>query len=291
LPKPFFRGKNAVMLKNPSRLLLVFALALTGMGSARAALPKHPPAPPARPVFDDDAAYLQQAAAEAALAQQQAQDAAFPAFFAPAPQPEPQSEPQAAVAPEGPPPSSVQAYAAPEAPQAAPFDRRRDRKTADSAPGFDLAEKAGLAEVTRDYARRHGVPLALLHRVIMRESKYCPRLVHRSYYGLMQITPATARSMGYKGSPQGLLDARTNLAYATPYLANAWALADGDMDKAVRLYASGYYYTAKSKKMLGQMRHAESPPADLRPVATDPARAYQAAPQDPFAASFAAPTQ
>ena len=176
------------------------------------------------------------------------------------------------------------------APADAPVDLRRDKKPAETVPGFDLAERAGLAEMTREYARRHGVPLALLHRIIMRESRYCPRLVHRSYYGLMQITPATARSMGYKGSPQGLLDAKTNLAYATPYLANAWALADGDMDRAVRLYASGYYYTAKNKNMLRQMRVADSPPVGgVRPVATQPAIAYQAAPQpapDPFAIIF-----
>ena len=120
--------------------------------------------------------------------------------------------------------------------------------------GFALAEQAGLAELTRQYAHRHGVPLALLHRIIMRESRYHPHLVHRSYYGLMQITPATARSMGYHGAPSGLLDAKTNLHYATPYLANAWALADGNLDRAVQLYASGYYYTAKNKHMLSQMR-------------------------------------
>ena len=126
--------------------------------------------------------------------------------------------------------------------------------------GFALAEQAGLAELTRQYARRHGVPLALLHRIIMRESRYHPHLVHRSYYGLMQITPATARSMGYHGAPSGLLDAKTNLHYATPYLANAWALADGNLDRAVQLYASGYYYTAKNKHMLSQMRDANSAP-------------------------------
>jgi soluble lytic murein transglycosylase-like protein len=130
----------------------------------------------------------------------------------------------------------------------------------DGVAGFALAEQAGLAELTRQYAHRHGVPLALLHRIIMRESRYHPHLVHRSYYGLMQITPATARSMGYHGAPNGLLDAKTNLHYATPYLANAWALADGNLDRAVQLYASGYYYTAKNKHMLSQMRDANSEP-------------------------------
>jgi soluble lytic murein transglycosylase-like protein len=142
--------------------------------------------------------------------------------------------------------------------------------------GFALAEQAGLAELTRQYAHRHGVPLALLHRIIMRESRYHPHLVHRTYYGLMQITPATARSMGYQGAPSGLLDAKTNLHYATPYLANAWALADGNLDRAVQLYASGYYYTAKNKHMLSQMRNATS-----APVKPEPTSALALAPTPP----------
>ena len=31
---------------------------------------------------------------------------------------------------------------------------------------------------------------------------------------MMQISYPTARSMGYKGEPEGLLDAETNLKYA-----------------------------------------------------------------------------
>jgi soluble lytic murein transglycosylase-like protein len=271
------------MTRTLPRLTFVAALVCAGMSPAFAGLPKNPPAPPARPEFDDDAAYLRAAAeADAAQAQQRAQEAAFPSFFAPQPVYESQPAPE-------PPPAAVQANFAPDP---APVDLRRDKKPADGVPGFDLAERAGLADMTRDYARRHGVPLALLHRIIMRESRYCPRLVHRSYYGLMQITPATARSMGYHGSPNGLLDAKTNLHYATPYLANAWALADGDMDRAVRLYASGYYYTAKNRKMLGQMRAADSPPVGgVQPVATQPVTAYQEAPQpaqDPFGSLFGA---
>ena len=144
--------------------------------------------------------------------------------------------------------------------------------------GFALAEQAGLAELTRQYAHRHGVPLALLPIAssCARARRYHPHLVHRSYYGLMQITPATARSMGYQGAPSGLLDAKTNLHYATPYLANAWALADGNLDRAVQLYASGYYYTAKSKHMLSQMRTASS-----APVKPEPTSALAMAPSPP----------
>jgi len=50
------------------------------------------------------------------------------------------------------------------------------------------------------------------------------------------------------------------VAFAAPYLANAWALADGDMDRAVRLYASGFI-TPQSQGMRGLMRNADSPPA------------------------------
>jgi soluble lytic murein transglycosylase-like protein len=72
--------------------------------------------------------------------------------------------------------------------------------------------------------------------------------------------------MGFRGAPKLLLDPETNLAFGAPYLANAWTLADGDLDRAVRLYASGYYNTAKSRHMLGLMRNADSPPMTPAPA-------------------------
>ena len=66
------------------------------------------------------------------------------------------------------------------------------------------------------YAKAHGLPEKLIHRVIMRESRYNAAARNRSYWGLMQITYATARSMGYKGTPAGLLDPGVNLTYAVP---------------------------------------------------------------------------
>ncbi len=46
------------------------------------------------------------------------------------------------------------------------------------------------------------------------ESDYNPGARNGPYYGLMQIQPQPARTMGYTGSPEGLLDAETNLIYA-----------------------------------------------------------------------------
>jgi soluble lytic murein transglycosylase-like protein len=67
----------------------------------------------------------------------------------------------------------------------------------------------------------------------------------------MQIKPATARGLGYSGSAAGLLDADTNMTYAVRYLANAYRVAGGNPDRAVSLYAGGYYYyAAKAKGML-----------------------------------------
>jgi soluble lytic murein transglycosylase-like protein len=106
-----------------------------------------------------------------------------------------------------------------------------------------------MALVTR-YADIHGVPESLLHRVIQRESGYNPGARNGPYYGLMQILPQTAQTMGYDGPPEGLLDAETNLMYAGKYLRGAWMVSGGSEDRAVMWYAKGYYYEAKRMGLL-----------------------------------------
>ncbi len=109
-------------------------------------------------------------------------------------------------------------------------------------------------------AKRHGVPEHLVRRIVMRESRYNPRARNHSFWGLMQISYPTARSMGFKGTPEQLLNPVTNLAYAVPYLANAFVAAGRREDAAVRLYASGYYASAKNRGVLGLLRTADSAP-------------------------------
>lgn len=99
-------------------------------------------------------------------------------------------------------------------------------------------------------AAKYDVPVALVHRVVKRESTHNPAARNGPYYGLMQILPATARGMGYKGPDAGLLDAQTNLEFAVKYLRGAWLVSDGDMDRAVMWYAKGYYYEAKRRGLL-----------------------------------------
>lgn len=107
----------------------------------------------------------------------------------------------------------------------------------------------GLDSLIAKHASAHNVPEALVRRVIHRESRGNPRVIHRGNYGLMQIRLGTARAMGYRGSAAGLLDADTNMTYAVKYLAGAYQAANGNLDRAVHYYAAGYYYVAKRKGM------------------------------------------
>lgn len=111
-------------------------------------------------------------------------------------------------------------------------------------------ETPRLRGLIQRYARLHGVPENLVHRVIQRESDYRPAARNGPYYGLMQILPQTARTMGHDGAPTSLLEAETNLAYAVKYLRGAWMVSDGNEAEAVGWYARGYYYEAKRKCLL-----------------------------------------
>lgn len=112
------------------------------------------------------------------------------------------------------------------------------------------AEGENYREMVARHAAAEGVPYELVHRVIMRESRYNPHAVSRGNYGMMQIKLPTARSMGYTGSAQGLLDPETNLTYAVRYLAGAYRAAGGNHNRAVAYYAGGYYYAAKRQRLL-----------------------------------------
>jgi soluble lytic murein transglycosylase-like protein len=111
-------------------------------------------------------------------------------------------------------------------------------------------ETPELRSLIEEYADTYQVPADLVQRVVIRESTHNPRARNGPYYGLMQILPATARTMGYRGEPSGLLDAETNLRYGVKYLRGAWLVAGGDRDEAVGWYARGYYYEAKRKGLL-----------------------------------------
>ena len=115
------------------------------------------------------------------------------------------------------------------------------------------------------HAKANFVPEQLVHRVIVRESKYNPDLVGRGgTIGLMQLKLATARGVGYAGDAEGLRDPEINLKYGIKYLGGAWRAAEGDHDRAMRYFAIGYYYVAKQQR-LDRLKQAVAHPASAPP--------------------------
>jgi hypothetical protein len=139
------------------------------------------------------------------------------------------------------------------------------------AAGAYASDHSAIDALVARHAKAHGVPEGLVHRVIRRESNYNPRAHNRGNWGLMQIRHGTARAMGYTGSAAGLLDANTNLTYAVPYLANAYRVAGRNQDRAVALYARGYYYHAKRLGMLGSLRRGPPGAPDTETPLAQPA--------------------
>jgi soluble lytic murein transglycosylase-like protein len=114
-----------------------------------------------------------------------------------------------------------------------------------------------LSERISYYADRYEVPELLVRRSIQIESSFDPKKHHGPYWGLMQIRPDTAKTMGYHGPARGLLDADTNLKYAVAYLSNAYVVAGENPDRALSLYAGGYFYEARRKGLLDRLRTAK----------------------------------
>ena len=138
--------------------------------------------------------------------------------------------------------------------------------------GAMAQSRAQYDSMVASHAAANNVPEALVHRVIVRESKYHPGLVGRGgTIGLMQIKLPTARGLGYTGDAAGLRDPNTNLAWGIKYLAGAYRAANGDHNRAVRYYAGGYYYAAK--------RQRQERPIVATPVIAGPVLASDAPPK------------
>lgn len=118
--------------------------------------------------------------------------------------------------------------------------------------GGVAARSPELDQLISRYAEFYKVPEELVRRVVKRESTFNPKARNGPYLGLMQISHATARGMGYRGNPAGLFDAETNLKYAVRYLRGAYMVARGNHSLADRLYQRGYYYDAKRAGLLDE---------------------------------------
>src|SRR4051794_33020971 len=152
-------------------------------------------------------------------------------------------------------------------------------------PHSASAQRPQFDAMIATHAQANGVPEALVHRVIVRESRYRPGVVGRGgAIGLMQIKLATARGLGYTGDAAGLRDPNTNLTYAVKYLAGAYHAANGDHARAIRYYAGGYYSAAKRQRPTVQQASASLDPNGFpQPLLTaTPHRVRNARAQVPY---------
>ena len=161
---------------------------------------------------------------------------------------------------------------------------------AQPACAYDVNAKVALDPLITKHAKANDIPPALVHRIILRESRYNARAVGRGgTLGLMQIKHGTARALGYAGAAEGLLDPDTNLTFGVRYLAGAYRVANGDQNRAVGYFARGYYYDAKRR---GMHRTLAQRPAAAEVAEAAPAPAAPPAqPPSLFAALFAPPAQ
>ncbi|MGB3878852.1 lytic transglycosylase domain-containing protein [Shinella zoogloeoides] len=122
-------------------------------------------------------------------------------------------------------------------------------KTFKSTTGYPKAENplktgvqaASYSSLIQTYAKTYGVPVDLAHAVVRVESNFNPRARGSAgEIGLMQIKPATARMMGYRGSAKGLFDPETNIKFGMKYLAMAHDLGGGTTCGTILKYNAGH---------------------------------------------------
>ncbi len=102
--------------------------------------------------------------------------------------------------------------------------------------------KKNYAKLVKTVAKKHGVPTKIAMAVVQVESNFNPRARGSAgEVGLMQIKPATARGMGYRGSTKALYDPKTNLEWGMKYLAGAHQRASGDVCGTILRYNAGHY--------------------------------------------------
>lgn len=119
----------------------------------------------------------------------------------------------------------------------------------------DLFKKVSINEV---------VPTKLLRAICWVESSHNPRAMNHhdggsASYGLCQIKLATARLLGFQGTPNRLREPQTNIKYAAKYLHKQLVRYKQDWVKATIAYNRGVYKLDRRgnhylRKVLNAMR-------------------------------------
>lgn len=122
-----------------------------------------------------------------------------------------------------------------------PWESRETEAAADTPQERLAIRRAHYEGLIRSYADQYDVPQELALAVVQIESNFRPTVKGSAgEIGLMQIKPATAKLMGFKGAASGLYDPETNIRYGMKYLAGAHDLGDGKLCRTILKYNAGH---------------------------------------------------
>lgn len=100
---------------------------------------------------------------------------------------------------------------------------------------------APFSDLIHQYAAQYKVPLSLAYSVIHTESRFNAKAHGKAgEIGLMQLMPATARGLGFKGPLKNLYNPVVNLQYGMRYLSKANQLGKGNICQTILKYNAGY---------------------------------------------------
>lgn len=114
---------------------------------------------------------------------------------------------------------------------------------------FSSPAVANVQSIVAAEAKRQGVPVALAMKVAKTESNFrCSAVGRAGERGVMQIKPATARGVGYRGPASGLNNCSTGIRYGMIYLRMAYKKAGGNWYRTAILYNAGLGSKMRSSK-------------------------------------------
>ncbi|WP_105400769.1 MULTISPECIES: lytic transglycosylase domain-containing protein [Neorhizobium] len=122
-----------------------------------------------------------------------------------------------------------------------PWETRETGFAAPTDEARRLVRQLHYTQLISKYADEYDVPEELALAVVQIESNFRPTVKGSAgEIGLMQIKPATARLMGYRGPDYGLYDPETNIRYGMKYLAGAHELGGGKICGTILKYNAGH---------------------------------------------------
>lgn len=122
-----------------------------------------------------------------------------------------------------------------------PWETRETGFAAPTDEAKRLVRQLHYSQLISKYAEEYEVPEEIALAVVQIESNFRPTVKGSAgEIGLMQIKPATARLMGYRGPDYGLYDPETNIRYGMKYLAGAHELGGGKVCGTILKYNAGH---------------------------------------------------